>query len=315
MTGLVSAVVPVFQQEAYVEEAVRSLLDQTWTDLEIICVDDGSRDRSSDILRAIGDPRLKIITQDNRGPSEALNSGIAAARGELVFVMGGDDVSEPERFAHQIEQIETTGVDFLFCLPKLIDTAGAPLADTACLPLFDGPSRMSSAARYRRFFDSGNHLCAPTMCAKRSSLARVGRFHAGLVQLQDWHYWVRALAAGCRIDVSDERLVRYRRHDSSLSHSDQDHVLKREAHFVLREFFNGAPAALVREAFSGIIDPAGVAAPLRPGESALCYLAHKDENVRTFGFLQLIEARENHTSQVDMSWLDYQSFRNALSIR
>lgn len=313
MSDLVSVVIPVFEQDAYVVEAVESLLNQRWTHLEIICVDDGSSDRSRDVLGLIGDERLRIIAQPNSGPSVALNTGIAAARGDFVIVMGGDDVSQADRISRQIEQMQTTGTDFLFCRPQLIDQAGAFLPDIACLPLFDGPARMSSAARYRRLFDKGNHLCAPTMCARRSALAKVGPFHPGLVQLQDWDYWARALAAGCRIDVSEERLVRYRRHGESLSHSNRDHIVAREALFVWNRFFDGVSSSLLREAFAGILDPASDGTPLRSGEEALCYLAHGDEAVRQLGFLRMIEARDPSTSSNMTTWLDYPSFRSILS--
>lgn len=95
---LVSVIMPVFNVELYVGQAVRSILAQTWTDFELIAIDDGSTDRSIAILEeACGtDPRVRIFRQENRGLSAARNLGLRHASGKFVYLFDSDDVLEPD---------------------------------------------------------------------------------------------------------------------------------------------------------------------------------------------------------------------------
>ena len=92
----VSVVMPVYNAEAYLEEAIESILSQTLDSLELICVDDGSTDRSLDIIKEFQkkDARVRIITENNAGPSAARNKGLARARGEYIFFFDADDFCE-----------------------------------------------------------------------------------------------------------------------------------------------------------------------------------------------------------------------------
>lgn len=95
---LVSIIMPVFNVEPYVRQAVRSIIDQTWTDFELVVIDDGSTDRSMTILtEACGDdPRVRILVQENRGLSAARNMGLRNAVGRFVYFFDSDDVLEPD---------------------------------------------------------------------------------------------------------------------------------------------------------------------------------------------------------------------------
>ena len=111
---LVSVVMPVFNGENYLGEAIDSILTQTFTDFELIIVDDGSADGSADIMDsyAQGDSRVRLLRHAvNQGQAKALNTGLAASRGEFVATMDCDDVSKPERLQSQ--------VDFLRAHPKV----------------------------------------------------------------------------------------------------------------------------------------------------------------------------------------------------
>lgn len=112
---LVTAIVVVYNQEGFIEEAVRSVLAQEGAEFECIVVDDGSTDRTPDILAAINDPRLRVIRQENKGLSGARNAGIEAARGEIIAFLDGDDRWRPGRLARDIAVYEsepTVGVVF-----------------------------------------------------------------------------------------------------------------------------------------------------------------------------------------------------------
>ncbi len=110
---LVPVVMPVYNAAAYLEEAISSILAQTYRHLELIVVDDGSTDESPDVLRAFAsrDARVRPLFLPHGGLSRAINSGIAVAKGELIARMDADDVSAPERFEVQVEWMRQAGVD------------------------------------------------------------------------------------------------------------------------------------------------------------------------------------------------------------
>ena len=104
----VTALMPVYNAERYVAEAIESILAQTFGDFEFLIVDDGSTDRSRSILEgfAARDARIRLISRPNTGIVGALNEGLAAARGELVARMDADDVAMPERFERQVRYLD-----------------------------------------------------------------------------------------------------------------------------------------------------------------------------------------------------------------
>ncbi len=157
----VSVVVPVYNMARFLETALQSVLDQTYPNItEIIVVNDDSSDESAAIARAMPDPRITVIDQDNRGPSGALNTGIRAATGDFIALLDGDDVWLPSKIAEHVAHLDrrpTVGVSF--SPSAFIDEDGSPLGEVQsprltnidigylmrCNPLGNG-----SAAVYRR---------------------------------------------------------------------------------------------------------------------------------------------------------------------
>ena len=100
----ISVLLPLYNGEAYIREAVESVLAQTWRDFELLILDDGSRDGSLAIVQEIArrDPRVRVIARENRGLTETLNELLTVARGQLIARMDADDVCLPDRFARQV---------------------------------------------------------------------------------------------------------------------------------------------------------------------------------------------------------------------
>ncbi|MEA4851608.1 MAG: glycosyltransferase [Paludibacter sp.] len=98
----VSVVMSVYNGELYLREAIESVLNQTFNDFEFIIVNDGSTDKSIEIINSYTDSRIVIVNQKNTGLSKALNNGIAIAKGEYIARMDADDISLPDRFEKQI---------------------------------------------------------------------------------------------------------------------------------------------------------------------------------------------------------------------
>ena len=106
---LVSVVVPIYNAYDYLEAALDSILDQTLRDIEVICIDDGSTDRSIEIIKKYHekDKRIRVVTENNAGVSTARNKGIARVRGEYTIFLDADDFYEP----HLLEHLYKAAVD------------------------------------------------------------------------------------------------------------------------------------------------------------------------------------------------------------
>lgn len=125
---LVSVVMPVYGAEKYVALAVQSVLDQTYSNFELLVVDDGCRDRSIEICRQFTDPRIRIIHQANRGLAGARNTGIRHATGEYIGLLDADDLWVPEKLEKHLAHLEQSPqVGVSYCRSAFIDETGNPL--------------------------------------------------------------------------------------------------------------------------------------------------------------------------------------------
>jgi len=124
----VSVVMPVYQVERFVAEAVRSVLEQSFGDFELLIVDDGGRDGSIAICESFADPRIRIIHQANRGLAGARNTGILAARAPFIAFLDSDDRWLPEKLAlHLIHLRANPELGVSFSPSRFIDEAGQPM--------------------------------------------------------------------------------------------------------------------------------------------------------------------------------------------
>lgn len=124
----VSVVIPLYQTQRYIAEALASVLVQTFTDFEVLVIDDGSSDGGPAIARAIPDPRVRVITQINRGLAGARNTGIAQARGEFVAFLDADDLWQPTKLARHAAHLKANPeIGVSFSASRFIDDDGAPI--------------------------------------------------------------------------------------------------------------------------------------------------------------------------------------------
>ncbi len=210
----VSVLVPSYDHEEFVVAAVRSVLDQTGVTVEVVAIDDGSRDGSLARLRTISDPRLHVLAQENRGLSRTLNRGLELARGRWVKMLPSDDLLEPGALARQVAQAEAASAVAVFCLPTVVDVANRPLADPAPQAWFD--LEASDTGALLRALIARNPLCAPGALFDRAVALEVGGFDPSLRIAQDYDLWLRLLARG-EGRLLPERLVRVRWHGANQS--------------------------------------------------------------------------------------------------
>ncbi len=185
-----SIVIPAYNVAPYIAAAVESALDQSFTDLEIIVIDDGSTDTTPDVLETLrqrrADPRLRIVRQDNKGLSGARNSGIRLARGTLIGFLDGDDLWRPEKAAHHIAAFaRAPGLGISFSHSEYLTEDGLPTGRL----LMAGAAAPSLHAMVRR-----NHLGnGSTPVVRRACFDLAGLFCEELQSCEDYEMWCRIL--------------------------------------------------------------------------------------------------------------------------
>lgn len=207
----ISIIIPAYNTACFIGETLASVLGQTLTDFEIIVVNDGSPD--TDDLEAALEPyrdRIRYIVQENRGLSGARNTGIAAARADLVALLDSDDVWEPEYLEHQLEVLRRE--DLAVVYPNAT-TFGDPLrAGRLFMDVHPstGPVSIESLVTQRC-----NVMVS--VLARRSVLVEAGLFDESLRSSEDFDMWLRIVHRGGRIGYHRRPLVRSRLRQGSLS--------------------------------------------------------------------------------------------------
>jgi glycosyltransferase involved in cell wall biosynthesis len=209
---LVTVICPAYNAGDDLEPSVRSILDQTHRDLELIVVDDGSVDGSVDRLEAsVSDPRLRILRQPNGGKGAAMNNGIAHARGEFYAVQDSDDISHPTRIARQLDHlVRNPDLTGCFCGWDLI------LDGRRTAP----QHRFKDAEQCRRDLEA---LRIPTHDGTPMfRIAAVEGVHyiEGVRTVESTDYLYRLHERGGRFEVLGELLYSYRIRADSMCHAD-----------------------------------------------------------------------------------------------
>ena len=114
---MISVIIPLYNKETSVEQSIRSVLNQSFRDFDLIVVDDGSTDNSLDVVRRIQDDRIVIIEQENGGPSKARNTGVKHAQGEWIVFLDADDELLPEALWHFYTLTQNNGNVDVYCCP------------------------------------------------------------------------------------------------------------------------------------------------------------------------------------------------------
>lgn len=289
--ALITVVIPIFNQAEFVVETVGSVVRQTRRDLQIVVVDDGSTDGSADRLASEFGDRIVLLRQKNGGPSTAINAGIAAACGSFIALLGGDDVCVEDRMDVQLEIMRTTSHDIVFSKPLLIDGSGQPLDDASFPVFFD---ERPDQPLLRTLLLEGNFLCAPTAFMRREAVQKVGLFRPGLIQLQDYDYWLRAAAAGLSLAETGPRVVQYRRHSANLSSPRASFASTAESIPIFKSLLDTGGAAEFRRAFPYLFEPvADPATPLTMFDKALFLLSHPRGEMRMVGVEYLVALSED----------------------
>jgi glycosyltransferase involved in cell wall biosynthesis len=204
----VSVVIATRNYGRYVAAAVRSVLWQTWRDLELVVIDDGSTDETAFVLQPLlTDPRVRYIRTDGLGQSPAKNLGVQLSRAPLIAFLDGDDEWLPEKLAKQLPLFADPAVGVVYCRRVLVDGDGREL-----------PARSVELVRgqvYDKLL-AQNPVCFSSAIVRRTVFEAVGMFDAKLPLAIDYDLWLR-VARHFEFDYVNEPLVCYRTGHANLS--------------------------------------------------------------------------------------------------
>lgn len=209
---LVSVVVSCYNHEKYIEECILSILNQDYSNIELLVVDDGSSDTSVDVINRLKEKyNFYFQAQDNKGLTKTLNETIAKSKGEYIVPFGSDDVMLPHRISTQVEYMKgKPEVGICGGNIELIDSNGSLYPE----------SRQGRDVPFRRlnfddvFLERKPYVPATTLLIRREALEAVGGFDEDN-RLEDLMIELKITKAGYFIDCIPVVLAKYRKHDSN----------------------------------------------------------------------------------------------------
>ena len=212
----VSVLLPGYNAGSYLDAAVRSILEQSLEDLELVVIDDGSTDGSGEVLRkhAQVDSRVRLISRENRGLVATLGELIDNARGELLARMDADDIALPDRFRAQVRFLEEN--------PRTVCIGGGIiLIDENAKELNQKPNVVGKDHVQRRELEGRMPICHPAAMFRASAIAKVGGYRPEAYPSEDLDLWLRLGEVG-HLDNVPEAVLRYRVHSTSISVQQSD---------------------------------------------------------------------------------------------
>lgn len=209
----VSVIMPVFNAETYLEQAIISILEQSYTDFEFIIIDDGSSDNSLSIINKIADSdnRVKFISRPNKGLIFTLNEAINLSVGDYIARMDADDISAPQRFEKQVSFLDAhPDYAAVGVLSILIDSDGDEIAAFGNWVEHDDIDKAHIRGH-------GGAIIHPSSMIRAEVLRKVGNYREGFKSAEDIDLWLRVAEVGKLANI-DERLFYYRQHLDSVGH-------------------------------------------------------------------------------------------------
>ena len=205
----VSVVIPAYNAMTYLPAAVDSVLKQTFSDFEVLIVDDGSTDQTAQWVTQLTDRRVKLISQPNQGAAAARNTGIAHAQGDYIAFLDADDLWEPSKLEKQVQRLEAQPqVGLVHTWTAFIDAEGQP---TGRIMTSHGEGQVWSQMVVYNLL-----RCGSTAMVRRECFERLGQFDRNLRYAEDWDMWLR-IAKDYDFALVHEPLVFYREHANNKS--------------------------------------------------------------------------------------------------
>lgn len=205
---LISCVIPAFNSERYLAEAIGSILAQTYRPLQVIVADDGSTDATASIARGYGSP-VELVQQATAGPAATRNLGLTAARGEFIAFLDADDLWHRDKLTRQMARFAARP-ELDLCITQVQIVWAEEIANEA--RRYDNLPRTAATPGYS----------TPALLARRAVFDRVGHFNTTLWFADATEWFMRVEEAGAVLDLLPEALTYHRMHLTNLTRRRDD---------------------------------------------------------------------------------------------
>lgn len=252
---LVSVIMPAFNSEKFIRQAIDSILGQSYRRIELVVVNDGSTDSTLDIIDSYieKDSRIKVVSQDNKGVrrlAETLNVGLNLCSGELVTMFPSDDICELDRFEHQVESFDDEQVTLSFGKMRLISDQGnvIGMAEPSLkeLQALGNSDSLCSAYLVRNF------ISQPTVLFRRSKLVEKGGYQQlPYMYAEDYPTQMEFIGEGKWVYVN-KFMARYRIHDGQMTNIHTSKMYRSDTIYRLRCLKRFTPRLITEKASKSI---------------------------------------------------------------
>jgi len=212
---LISICIPAYRAEKYLPSTLESIRTQTFTDWEIIVTEDGTKDRTEEIVRAFARQVTQSVTynrhEKNRGLPATRNTGIATARGTWVAFLDSDDLWKPEHLAQLVEAARSGDCDLAYSSSEIFDDATGNILEIRA------PSAEALAAFPLSLYDSRLIIQPSSVMVLREGFSRFGLVSEAYPICNDMEYWLRVASGGGRFAYTGNATCRYRKHGEAMS--------------------------------------------------------------------------------------------------
>lgn len=208
----ISVLIPAYNHGKYLKGTIGSVLNQTFTDFELLICDDYSTDNSAEVINSFADNRIKaVFSKENRGTVRSLNKLLNLAQGEYIAVLGSDDEWYPEKLEKQLSILENNSdIAASFSYADIVDANGDIITNASDFPLdIYNIKNADKAFLLKQFFQEGNRLCHSSVLIRTSVHKEIGEYSVKYRQLHDLDLWIRLLLK-YQIHITEEPLVKYR---------------------------------------------------------------------------------------------------------
>ncbi|AOC95311.1 glycosyltransferase family 2 protein [Flavobacterium sp. SH_e] len=219
--ALISVIMPAYNAESYIADAINSVIHQTYNNWELIIINDGSNDKTEEIVKeaSLKDKRIIYIYQKNGRQGKARNLGISKSKGIYLAFLDADDIWLPEKLDVQILEIQKRNADLVFADSYFFnDNEVSDISKKMNIPTSVFYDKTSL-----KLFLKENRIPILTVLVKKEKVINVGGFSEilDIQNVEDYHLWLKLLMSNCVFYSSDHILAKYRVHESSATSADK----------------------------------------------------------------------------------------------
>lgn len=234
---LVSLIMPLYNHEKFLQKSISTILDQTYSKLELIIIDDGSTDNSLEIINGFNDNRIRYIYQNNLGVKKlnlTINKGLKLAKGSLVTMVASDDYLPLDRFENQIKYFDNEEIDLVFGNITLTDENGKKIK--LIRPSIDyNYNKQPKEKKIRKYFEN-NYIPQPSTLIRTSALKKIGGYiQKNYMYAEDYPTQLNLMMNG-EVLYINKNFSFYRLHDSQMTRLHQDKMIQSDIRY-LKSFY------------------------------------------------------------------------------